>query len=355
MGIPAERLREGQQVLVRGNISFSRLASLVEGEALARSIEQAKSRGSLYPTKVPHTTINIVNARVVPGDPTNPTLEEQFVNEKIFPVKKGENAGKPGFGLDSKSTYLPTILEPDPEHEGQYRQVVLERDLASGLDVTIVINIFKNGDFEKRGLGLQQVVLHEELRYFASGVSAAQLAARGIVVHGDVKPVTGVAAGPVAGAAAPQAAVAAAPVEYPANTVADPRGYAAPMPGAQGTFPAPAAQSFPVSAPLVQTAPAAQAFPQAAPAAALAAQQFPVSAPVQAPAPAAATVAAPVESPEETIARLQQQLAEQAAAQNGSGGASAFDAAAPAAAPTAVGGSSPWDVAGLVGAGSYQG
>lgn len=334
MTIAAENLREGQQILVRGKISFSRLASLIDGEALTRSIEQARKRGQRYPTSKPHTTVNLVDAVVIPANPAAPTIEEQYVHEKTYDIKSGDNTGHRGFGIDNVSAYLPTVLEPDPEVSGAYRQVVLERDLASGLDVTLVIQVFKPQGYEKRGLGLQQVVLHEPVRYYASGMDTSALAARGIVVNGPIRSVSAAEA-PVdstvaAAAFAQEAAISGFPI--PANTGADANGLPVPTPGAVGLAP--------------QAAPAAQAFPQVAPAAAPVATQAPVAAPAAPAIPGglpAIPGGLPGETAEQTIARLQQQLAETQAAQAASGGESAFGAPAPA---TVGGGLTPWDVPG---------
>lgn len=331
MSIPAERLREGQQILVRGHVAFSRIASLIEGAALQRRIEQERARGSMYPTTQPHTTISLVDAQVLPLDAANPTLEEQFVNEKIYEIKKGENQGKRGFGIDNKSTFLPTVLEQDPDNAGVYRQLVLERDLAGGLDVTLVIQTFKPNGYEKRGLGLQQVVLNEPVRYYASGVDTSALAARGIVVNGPIRSVSGAEApaDPATAAAAFAQEAALSGFEVPANTGADANGLPVPTPGAVGVAPAQAAPLFP------QT-PVAAPQPQAAPVASQPAAQ-------QAPG------ALPGESAAQTIARLQQQLAETQAATAASGGESAFGA--PAAAGQEP---SPWNIPGG-GPVAYQG
>lgn len=332
MSIPAERLREGQQILIRGKVSFSRLAQLVEGEALVKSIESAQKRGQLYPTKVPHTTINLVDAQVIAANPAALTTEEQFVQEKTFIVKSGDNAGKVGYSLDNKSSYLPTVLEMDPENAGQYRQLVLERDLASGIEVTLVLQVFKPAGYEKRGIGLQQIVLSEPVRYFASsGVDASALAARGIVVNGPVRAVAGADSTAVAAPFQTGAEYAGSETVIPANSQADAHGFAVPTPGAQGAVPVQsfAAQTFPVSAPVAVATLAPVAV-----------------------APVAAPVAAPVETQEQIIARLTQQVAEQAAAQTGSGGGSPFDAAPAASAPAGAPG--PWDVPGQAAA-AYQG
>lgn len=334
MPVPAERLREGQQILVRGKTSFSRIASVIDGPALERRVAQELKRGSLYPTKVPHTTISIIDAQVLPLDPTAPTQEETFVFEKTFELKTGENAGRRGFNVDNKSTTLPTVLEMDPDVAGSYRQLVLERDLASGLDVTLVLEVYKPKGYEKRGLALRQVVLHEPVRYYASsGVDTSALAARGIVVNGPIRTVSAsespAAVSPEDAAATFQEEAARTGFAVPANTGVSAEGLPVPTPGAIGSAPmsAPAAQMFPQSAPVTQA-----------------------PAPVAAPAAPAVAGAFPGETPEQAIARLQQQLAESQNAQAASGGASAFDAPAPAA----VGGLTPWDVPGA-GPAAFQG
>lgn len=328
MTIPAERLREGQQILVRGKVSFSRIASLIDGPALKKRIEQERARGSLYPTLVPHTTISLVDVQVLPLNPQAPTAEEQFVHEKIYEIKKGDNAGKRGFGIDNKSTFLPTVLEQDPDNQGAYRQLVLEHDLAADMDVTLVIEVFKPKGYEKRGLGLQQVVLNEPVRYYASaGLDTSALAARGIVVNGPIRSVSAAEAPVDSQTAAADFAHEAAlsGFDIPANTGADANGLPVPTPGAVGVAP-------------VQTV-AAQAFPQVAPQTAPASHQVPAAAPTAPAIPGAL----PGETAEQTIARLQQQLAETQAAQAASGGESAFGAAP---APVAGGELSPWNVPG---------
>lgn len=347
MTIPAERLREGTQIFVTGNISFSRLAKLIEGAALARSIEQAQKRNALYPTKVPHTTISLVNASILTAPGAAMTPEEEFVANQIYDIRSGENAGRKGYNIDNKSTYLPTILEPDAENPGAHKQLVLDRDLATGLSVTLVLEVFKPKDYEKRGIGLQQVILNEPARYYASGgINPEALKARGIVVNGPIVAVSGAeAAAQVVDPAfaqqqfAQEAALSGFAV--PVNSGVDANGYAMPMPGATGTVPAQVvAAQVPGVAPVAVPPQVAQV---AAPAVAA---QVPVAA-------AAPVGQVPVqESPAEELARLRAQTAALQAATANSGGASAFDGV-PATA--AAGSPSPWDGPTQGGPAAYQG
>ena len=289
--IPAERLREDQTVIVRGHISYSRLAKLIDGAELVRSIESARKRGSLYPTDKPHTTISLVDARVVPLTPGSPTLEEQYTAEKLYQVKSGDNAGKTGFSIDDKSPNLPPVFEPIPAEEqdgaGSHRQVILEQDLDSGLDVTLVLRTFQSGSYTKKGLGIQQVILNEPLRYYNSAsIDTAALSALGITIAGPVQRVSGAEAA---------SRVPDAPVQdegpLPEGTqMVD--GLA--LPGPVASAPAPAAFQQPVA----QAAPVAED-----PAAEIARLKAQIAA-----------GAPPVETPEQELARLRAQVAGQQAA-----------------------------------------
>lgn len=301
--IAAERLAADQTIIVKGKTSFSRLARHVSGKELEDSIRRAKAAGRLYPTDRDHTTISVVDAEVQYADPANPTLEEQFIAQQLFAYKKGDNAGRIGYSIDDISPFLPLILIPDEENPGSHRQLVLDNDLAPGLDVRLVLSTFKSkAGYQKTGVGLQQVVLDEAPQYYTQGANTSELAARGITVSGGITRV-------------PASEAAAAPA------------------AAQGTYVGTDENGFPAAGPVAPQAQAPaqpQAPVQQAPAAPVAQAPVQPAAPAQpqAPAPAAPAPAQPQAQPEETqeqkVARLQAQL--EAARNSGQGaGTSAFD------------------------------
>lgn len=310
--IHSSSLRKDQIIIVRGKTTFSRLVRPIEGKELADRIANSRSK---FPVTEPHTTVSLVDAAVQFADAANPTIEEQFVQEKLYSIKSGDNAGRTGYSIDNKSTYLPLVFQPDPENPNQHVQVILDNDLDKDLDVSLVLNTFQAGSYANKGIGLQQVILHEPVRYYSQGINTNELAARGITIAGPVQRVQASDAPAVTG---PRQTEGASQQNLPANTAIDPEtGYALPAPGPAQ---APAAQA-PAPAPQAQAQPAdAQPAPQPAQ-------------PAQAAQPAQ-------ETPEQRIARLEAELA---ATQN-SGGNSAFDA--PQAQPAAQGSDTPapWDV-----------
>lgn len=334
MAISAENLRPGQTIFVDGFISFSRLARAIEGAELARRTAESKS---LYPTLEPHTTISLVDAVVVYADPNNPTDEELFVAKGVYTSAKGANAGRTAYSIDNKGTNLPAVFQPNEVAPGEtqtHSQLILKSDLATGLKVTLVLNTF-DSKHPKKGVGLQQVILHEPAKYYSAGGNTAALSARGIIITGDVKRVTSTDAAAAGAQAGP--AETGDSAGYPANT--DPA-TGLPLPGNPEALglPAPAAVAqvvVPVAAAQVAPTPVAVPAPVVAPAP-VAAPAAPVETEAQELARLRAAAAAPVESAADELARLR-------AAATGSN--SAFTApvenpwsetAAPAAAPQGI-------------------
>lgn len=281
--VSANQLTPNTTVHIKGKLTYSRLAKLVDGDDLTK-VDAMRAKNGMNPIGRPHTSVNLAEAEVVFADPANPTPEEIFVSERRYTSSKHPDHGQ-SYSMDNKSTNLPIVGVKNAA--GEVEQVILEGDLAAGLEVTLVLRVYKPKGYANCGLSLDLVLLHEPIRYYNPGVNAGELAARGIIFATPPKQVSGAAA-VAAGPAGPGDAYGAA-AALPANTDA-----------ATG-LPAPAAAV--ATTPVVQQAPA------------------PV---VQAPPAPVAQVVQPVETPEQELARLRAQLASQQLANANSGGASAF-------------------------------
>lgn len=191
---PAERLMEGTVIKVSGLLSFSRLTSVYEGEELTRRISDERLRGSRYPVDVPHTTAALIDPVVEPAGPTM-NAEEVFVEESIFSLARGDNAGHKSFRADNRGRTLPTIMEL--QDDGSYVQVQPSGELARGLKVTLVLKVYKPKNYEKRGIGIEAVLVNEKVRVFGRGSVADTLASLGVTVTGDLQHPVSVAAPPM--------------------------------------------------------------------------------------------------------------------------------------------------------------
>ncbi|MCR1163239.1 hypothetical protein NEK97_17385 [Paenarthrobacter sp. UW852] len=279
--ISANQLTEGTSVFIRGKLAFARLTSLIEGAALAAS-DQRKVQNGMSPVGKPHTTATITEAEVQFADPANPTVEEQFVSERRYTSKKNPASGA-NYSIDSKGTNLPIIAIPSEKGDGTYDQDTSGQELAQGLDVTLVLRVYKPKNFANRGLSLDQVIMHETPRYYnAGGVASGELAARGIVFNTPPRAVQ----------AQPGTDSAVGNGEEPVATeVEDGLSFPAPQPA--------------VAAPVAAPTPA-QVHTQVATAPVAVLPEAP-AAPVPAPVPA---VQPQQETPEQKLARLERENAE---------------------------------------------
>lgn len=210
--VSAESLKEGSLIKVSGTIAYSRVTSVIQGDELARRVAADRARGSIYPTDVPHTTMSLIDPVVVgTGAGGALTREETFVSDGIYLAGKGDSAGHRVFNIDSKGTQLPTVLEQ--QADGSYSQVQPTGELAKGLAVTLILNVYKPKNHPKRGIGIQAVLVNEPVRTYGTGGAAAvaaALAAAGVTVNGSISTAEPAGAATVAPAMGFEEAMAAA-------------------------------------------------------------------------------------------------------------------------------------------------
>ncbi|MFD2024142.1 MULTISPECIES: hypothetical protein [Promicromonospora] len=185
--VSATQLTEGSSVFIRGKLAFARLTRLIEGAELEAS-DLRRVKNGMNPVEKPHTTVTITEAEVQLANPGAPTLEERFVAERCYTSRKNPDSGM-NYAIDSKGTGLPTIVIPSDKGDGTYDQDHSGQELAQGLDVTLVLRVYKPRNFNNRGLALDQVIVHEKPRYYNVGVDVNELRARGIVLNTPLSPV----------------------------------------------------------------------------------------------------------------------------------------------------------------------
>lgn len=229
--VAATQLTAGRIVAIRGKLGFARLTKVIDGDELAAA-NQRRVQNGMNPINQPFVTATITDAEVICVDPANPTLEEQFVAERRYSSKKNPASG-PNYGIDSKSKTLPIIAIPSEAGDGTVDQDTSGRELASGLDVTLVLQVYKPKNFSNHGLRLDQVIVNEPPKYFAGGGGATkdELAKRGVVFNRPPKAVMAADASPVGEAPG-------LPADYAGGTDAA----ALPLPGPQPSVPVVQAQ-----------------------------------------------------------------------------------------------------------------
>ena len=187
--IQAHQLTPGSTVIVKGLIGFSRLRSLMGPQEIIK-MNQARTRSmyKLDPNK-PITRLNLHHAEVVYADPANPTIEEMFVNERMYTSSQRPERGVQ-YSIDNKGSVLPILGET--QADGRVVQLKPENgnvpadsngrpaELANDQEVQVVLNVYATS--QNPGVGIQMVVTTGPAKWFSFGIGNQDyLAQRGIV------------------------------------------------------------------------------------------------------------------------------------------------------------------------------
>lgn len=261
--VSAEEITEGTIIPVRGTLVYSRLAKVVDGEALVKA-DATRVQNGLRPIGVPHTSVTLANAEVIVQDPNNPTKEETFVSERRYQSAKHADRGLQ-YSIDNKSSILPKVFQLNEQNQA-VQVNPLEGELASGVEVIITLRVYKPKSYDNRGLSLDQVIITQAgpVPYYAGGgaaASAAALESAGITFAATPVEQTAVTAEDGTAQAVPEGSINQGGFVLPGPGSDDEASaYQAPT---QAAAPAPA----PVAAPAQPAQPAQEAAAPAAPAA----------------------------------------------------------------------------------------
>lgn len=174
--ISTQSLTPGELFCVRGKLTYGRLAKQVDGEELEKDKQRRAARG-MRPIERPYTSATITDAYVPLKDKNNPTLEERYAQESLYTSHANGSHGF-NFSAVNRGNRLPWIGVRDPQDPMKIEQLMLPNELASGLDVTLVMRVFQGKP--NKGVTLDGVILNEPPRYFASADPTASLSALGI-------------------------------------------------------------------------------------------------------------------------------------------------------------------------------
>lgn len=246
--MPLDNIPVGSVLYVNGTLGYSRLANQIDGVELKRDIER-KNANHISPVERPYTTATVRNPTIVRTDPNSPeTPVEIYGREHIYSTKADPTAFN--FSAYNKGKYLPWIAQLNPQTK-EAEQIKPAGELANGLNVTLVIRVFKGS--RGNGASLDGVIVNEPVRYYSSSRAESAIDALGLTFKPlPVEPAETDAPAPAA-PAAPAAATQSA-VETVTQPVANPYASTAQAPVQP--------QAAPVAAPVPPSAPATTPFDQ---------------------------------------------------------------------------------------------
>jgi len=156
--IQSNQLTPGATYLVRGKVAFSRITRQTTDEERER-----ENKRRMYPQDKNYTNMSIYDAQVLAKDPSNPTIEEKYAAECLY---RSASQNYPGnnFSAMNKTQKLPAVGEL--QGNNQYVEIKPTSELATGLDVTLVMRVYKPTGQRNNGVSLDRVLINEPVRYY---------------------------------------------------------------------------------------------------------------------------------------------------------------------------------------------
>lgn len=145
------------KILVRGQVSFSRIANKIDGEELARANTFTKfpSKDPYFKMTIEITDPNPTDALIFDKADESETYLAAYVGSRFYASKKEDAKGKTFFACQSKGTEI-HVYQKDAE--GKLHKVALNgNELATGVNVELELNFFETKF--GAGTGLNAVVI----------------------------------------------------------------------------------------------------------------------------------------------------------------------------------------------------
>lgn len=223
--ININELTPGDTIQIHGKVAWSHISYLYEGAELAAENERKNKYSKFKANMGPHTRLSLSNAEIIETNPVagQPSLLAQYLQQRMW---LATNHPELGYHYDaiSKLKAPPKVyvkLNPNQTSVDELILTPKEEELSVGLDVTIVLRVYKSKDFGNNGIAFDCVIINEEPRLFRpnSGNSAESVLKKlGLTVNSANSAPTTPAPAPVQTAPAPavhQPIPAPAPMAQP--------------------------------------------------------------------------------------------------------------------------------------------
>ena len=165
------------KILVKGQVSFSRIANKIAGDELDRANQFTKfpSKDPYFKMTIEITEANVQDALIFDKNDQSETYLAAYVGSRFYASKKDELRGKTFFTCQSKGQEIRTYQK---DAEGKLHRVDLNgNELDSGVNVELELNFFETKF--GAGVGLNSVVIcDKQIRVYegSSGVKGYEVA-----------------------------------------------------------------------------------------------------------------------------------------------------------------------------------
>lgn len=164
----SNNIKPRTKILVRGQVTFSRISNKIDGDELERA-----NRFTKFPSKDPYFKMTI---EIMDADPKDAVIFDRadssetylaaYVGSRFYASKKEEQKGKTYFTCQSKGSEIRVYKKDD---DGKLHKVELNgNELASGVNVELELNYFETKF--GAGTGLNAVVIcDKEIKIYEGG------------------------------------------------------------------------------------------------------------------------------------------------------------------------------------------
>lgn len=164
----SDNIKPRTKILVRGQVTFSRISNKIDGDELERA-----NRFTKFPSKDPYFKMTI---EIMDADPKDAVIFDRadssetylaaYVGSRFYASKKEEQKGKTYFTCQSKGSEIRVYKKDD---DGKLHKVELNgNELASGVNVELELNYFETKF--GAGTGLDAVVIcDKEIKIYEGG------------------------------------------------------------------------------------------------------------------------------------------------------------------------------------------
>lgn len=195
-------VKAGDKIIIKGIVTFSEVATRVEGQRLDDKIKREEGRGAKFPVTVPHYAIAIEDVEV--GDEYKGTPLANYHGQEVYLNK----AGKSAMGMVTKSPFKPNVYHI--QADGKALQLELEAELGKGQPVELLVEAFGSKTYAKLGSSFSALKLPQGNIKMYSSSANSEIEAFGLEMV-DVAPVQ-----------SPYGGAAVATVEAPSSFVESP-------------------------------------------------------------------------------------------------------------------------------------
>lgn len=190
--ISINELTPNDIIRVRGKVSWSHISYLYEGDELKAETEKRNQHSKFKTELTPHTRLSLTNAEIIEENPIpgQPSLLAQYIRQRMWLSTQNPELGYHYDAISKRKTPPEVYVHANP-NQTTVDQIYLTpktQELAIGLDVTVVLRVYKPKNYGNNAIAFDSVIINEPPRFFqATGGGAESVLQRlGLTVnHGD--------------------------------------------------------------------------------------------------------------------------------------------------------------------------